>query len=201
MPPESLCYEARGRLERFEPDPKLEAWIRAHFIEPDGALFRAEHKHLARALIGCLWTNVPLSKQQMDVAATAEMPSAQGNRWARARFNQQLRQWFGIEPHFLITFFAPESSERDDASFCALVRHELMHCGQKRTREGAPAFNKDGLPIFAMRGHDVEEHVAVIEDFGVYAAAGRSVEFYEAAKRAPKVAPARIAIACGTCLK
>ena len=202
LPPEELRRVARrSSLEVFEPCELLANWIGANFIEPTGPLFRAEHKHLKRARIGCLWTNTPLKIKQQAVAATAEMPSAQGNTWARARFKQQLREWFGFEPDFLLTFYAPSCHERDDAAFCALVRHELLHCAQKRTSEGELAFDRDGKPVFVMRGHDVEEFVAVAEDFGVDCCAGLSAAFVRAAMNPPKIARAKIALACGHCLK
>lgn len=202
LPPEELVRAARrSSAQVFEPCELLSNWIGAHFIEPDGALFRAEHRHLKRARLGCLWTNTPLSMKGQDVAATAEMPSAQGNAWARARFKQQLREWFGFEPDFLLTFYAPNCHERGDAEFCALVRHELLHCAQKRNSEGELAFDRDGKPLFTMRGHDVEEFVPVMEDFGVDCGAGMSAAFVRAALHPPKIARAKIALACGACLK
>lgn len=202
LPPPDLTSTARSPLqEKFVPDAALSKWLFNHFIAPDGQLFRVEHKHLKFAQIGCVWTNAPLKLKGNAIAATAEMPSVQGNAWARARFSQQLREWFGVEPDFLLTFYAPECAKRDDASFCALCRHELLHCGQKRDREGALRFDKDGLPCFCIRGHDVEEFNAVVEDFGVSCCGERAIEFARLARRSPLIAPARIALACGRCLK
>jgi hypothetical protein len=41
-------------------------------------------------------------------------------------------------------------ASRDDATFCALVEHELSHCGQERDEFGMPRFKKStGLPAFS----------------------------------------------------
>jgi len=85
----------------------------------------------------------------------------------------------------------------DDPSFCALVEHELYHCGQKLDVHGMPKFGQDGMPQFAIRGHDVEEFVGVVARYGADAA-GVS-EMVEAAKHRPSVGLASIAGACGTC--
>lgn len=200
LPPLEL-REAAPRGGFFVPAPELEKWIRKNFIEEDGPLFREEHRHLQTAFIGCLWTNVTLRQKQRGVAATAEMPSPQGNKWAQERAKQQMRQWFGIVPDFVLTFYAPENAEREDDAFCALVRHELLHCGQELDEFECPKFKKDGSPRFAIVGHEVEEFPAVIEDFGVYCGAGRSVAFVEAAKKAPRISEVKLAAACGTCAR
>lgn len=200
-PPEELQEEGYSGNFCFEPAKDLSAWIYREFIEPSGRLYREEHHHLGERRVACLWTNVPLRQKGKPLAATAEIPAAQGNKWAQARAKQQLREWFGAEPDFLLTFYAPDSALRDDAEFCALVRHELLHCDRRRDADGYVKFNKDGETTPAIIGHDVEEFVAVVEDFGIDCAAGRAREFVAAANKAPKVARAKIGAACGVCLR
>ncbi len=197
LPPESMA----DIEERFEPSEDLREWIVATFIDPDGELANPDHRHLADAELGVLWTNVDNSRNMRSVIGQAElMPPMAMGKWQKARATQQIEEWFGAVPDFLLTFYAPAASTMDDASFCALVEHELYHCGQARDAYGMPKFRKDdGSPVFAMRGHDVEEFVGVVDRYG--AAATGVIDMVAAANSRPVIALADIAGACGTCLR
>lgn len=196
-PPEALLDDTRPA---FAPSPELRAWVRSAFLEDGGPLFNRDHAHLRRANIGFLWTNVPNKRQMRAVAGTAEIPSSQGNVWAKARARCQLAGWFGAPPlHFLITLDAGYAAGCDDLHFAALLDHELYHCAQARDQYDCPRFNKDGDPIFAIRGHDAEEFVGVVRRYGPGGAASGVSELVDAAAQEPTVARARISQACGTC--
>lgn len=196
-PPEELTSDME---ERFAPDEDLRAWIVATFIDDGGPLFNPDHAHLADASLGVLWTNVPNGKAMRTVIGQAEMmpPMAMG-KWQRARAIQQIEEWFGGMPTFLLTFDATWASQMDDATFCALIEHELYHCAQKVDEHGMPRFNQQGQRMFAIRGHDVEEFVGVVARYGAEAAGVTAM--VDAAKRAPMIGRATIAGACGTCLR
>lgn len=186
----------------FAPAPDLLEWARATFLTDDGPLYNLEHDHLAYASLAFLWTSAPYRKQGRVVAGLAEMPSVQGNAWLRGRMEAQLGGWFGEVPKFLITLSAPIAAALDDAEFCSLVEHELFHCGQATDEFGGLKFNMDtGEPVLTMRGHDAEEFIGIVRRYGAGASAGGVAELVAAAQRPPSVAPARIAQACGTCLK
>ena len=122
--------------------------------------------------------------------------------WQKARAVQQIHEWFGDLPDFLLTFDALYAAQVDDSSFCALVDHELYHCAQAEDEFGMPKFNSStGEPVWAMRGHDVEEFVGVVRRFGIEAAGDVATDLVIAASREPEVAPARLSQACGTCTK
>lgn len=186
-------------IDAFAPAPELDVFARSTFIDDACPLHNPEHYHLRQARIGWLWTNVPNRRGGRAVLGTAEIPSAKGGKWAIARQEWQLRQWFGALPDFVITLSAAYCLEvADDAQFCALVEHELLHCGQARDQFGAPKFSKDtGRPIFAIRGHDVEEFTSIVRRYGADAAGVR--EFVDAARATPMLAASAIASACGTC--
>lgn len=185
-------------LERFTPAPAFAAWIRETFVVDAGALSNPDHDHLDTARLGVLWTNVVQTRQMRAVLATAEIPQTMGGAWKRGRAEQQLREWFGAVPDFLLTFSGPECRTLDDRSFCALVEHELYHCAQRIDREGAPMFDRDsGEPLYAIQGHDVEEFTAVVRRYGATSPALQ--ELVAAANRAPLLGDAPIALACGTC--
>lgn len=189
--------------DAFVPAPELAKWIGDAYLCEDGPLYTPEHNHLAAAGLACLWTSVENSKRGRRIVGQAEMPGAGGgDKWAKGRKEQQLRDWFGFVPDFLITIDALYADGCDDASFAALIDHELCHCAQATDEFGMPKFNKQtGDPEFAMRSHDVEEFVSVVRRFGVQAAGEAATEFVIAAAQKPLIAPAKLAQACGTCLK
>jgi hypothetical protein len=176
----------------------LRDWIVGTFVDDDGELTNPDHAHLAEADIGVLWTNCANAKNMRAVIGLAElMPPMAMGKWQRARALQQIEEWFGEVPDFLITISAPDAAAMDDASFCALIEHELYHCAHARDMYGMPKFTKEGRPVFAMRGHDVEEFVGVVARYGV---TDHQVQaMVDAANRRPTVALADIRGACGTC--
>lgn len=193
-PPDSVL---EPHTDRFEPSEEMREWIVDTFLDEDSDLFNADHAHLAQAEIGVLWTNVDNSKNMRLVIGQAElMPPMAMGKWQRARAIQQIEEWFGGVPDFLLTFHALAAASMDDTSFCALVEHELYHCGQKLDQYGMPKFGQDGLPSFGIKGHDVEEFVGVVARYGPTIAVS---ELVEAASRRPAVGLADIRNACGTC--
>jgi hypothetical protein len=200
MPPQELMAAEFRLAGRFVPAPEVVQWIERNILAEGGAIENPDHVHLSQARIGILWTTEPNGRAGRRIVGQAElMPPAIIGKWPRARAVQQIEGWFGEMPDFLITLDAEYSAACDDASWCALVEHELYHCGQERDEFGAPKFRKSGLPTFAMRAHDVEEFVGVVRRYG--AAASNAMPIIEAARKPPEIAGARIAHACGTCLK
>jgi len=119
-------------------------------------------------------------------------------KWQRARAIQQIEEWFEEMPDFLLTFSAPAAAGLDDASFCALVEHELTHCAQKLDEFGMPKFKSDGSPVFCIKGHDIEEFVGVVRRYGAYSPELRAMK--EAMNSTPEVPAFNVAQMCGTCL-
>jgi len=200
-PPESLLgQDGYDTLTPVQPAHELHDWMRATFIDEDASLLNEDHAHLRSARLGVLWCAVPNARQGNAVVGMCETATFMGNRWAKARFEQQITGWFGVMPHFLLTFDAGYADQCDDATFCSLVEHELYHAGQAKDAWGAPRFSKmTGEPVFEIRGHDVEEFVGVVARYGVGAAAGQTAALVAAANRAPIICEAEIAGACGTC--
>lgn len=196
FPPEE--FEEPGR-DLFAPSPALCAWVRASYLAEDGPLQNPDHRHLARARIGFLWTSVPCKKQGKSVAGTAEIPGGQGSVWSKARAKFQLFEWFRQDLHFLITLDASYALECDDVHFAALIDHELYHCAQAVDAFGCRRFNKEGDPVFSMRGHDVSEFTGVIRRYGIAGASDGVKEFVEAANQPPLFSSTAISRVCGSC--
>lgn len=205
MPPADLVSDHLNKA--FVPAFELSGWGMQTFVDEMGALHNPDHLHLSSARIGALWTNVANEKQGRRIVGQAEIPRppTTGGAWGRARWQCQINAWFGLEPDFIITIDAEYWADGCDAlpdpmaARCALLEHELYHCGQAKDEFGAPKFSKQsGLPVFAMRGHDVEEFVGVIARYG--APAGSPVrDMVNAANAKPVLSSGGIAMACGTC--
>lgn len=189
----------------FMPAPEVEEWFRAAFLDEKSPLYNVEHDHLNSANIGVLWTNVENIRQGRRVVGMVELPKPHPalGKWAKARYEHQLRQWFGaraVELDFLMTLDAVYWVATSDIEFCSGGDHELYHCGQK-LEDGIPAFNKrTGEPKFALRGHDAEEFVGIVRRWGPGAAAGDTAALVAAAQHEPEIAAVHVASMCGNCM-
>lgn len=183
----------------YRPSRELDEWARETFLEPDSELYNEEHQHLEGAAIGWIWAAEANARHGRQVVGQCEMGTGSLSGWRKGRAFQQLREWFGCTPDFVITLDATYAEHCGDAEFCALVEHEMLHAGHARDEFGAPKFKRSGEPVFAMRAHDVEEFVSIVRRYGVGAAAGDTLALVEAAQRAPQIAAASVAQACGTC--
>lgn len=184
----------------FAPAPDLAQWARETFISEGSKLYNPDHAHLEHANIGFLWTLIPNSRQMRTVIGQCELgpPRSTMGKWAKARAELQLMEWFGEVPDFLITLDANYAIQSGDIEFCALVEHEMYHAGQERDAFGLPKFTQLGDPKYAIRGHDVEEFVGVVRRYGVTSQSVR--DMVDAANERPEVASVHIAQACGTCM-
>lgn len=200
MPPASLLPESIDDLifTRLAPAPEVGAWVQDTILSETGPLHNPDHTHLPDADLCFLWSSRAFSKQGRTVVGQAEQVMFRAGGWQKARQEQQMREWFGYVPAFIITLAADYCAQCSDTEFCALVEHELYHIGQSLDDFGAPKFTKDGLPKLTLRGHDVEEFTGVVRRYGASPEVARMVE---AAKGPIEVSRINIAHACGTCLK
>ena len=147
-----------------------------------------------------MWASSSFEKQGRTVLGQAEQVAFRTGGWQKARMEQQMLNWFGDVPAFIITLAADYCAQCSDTDFCALVEHELYHIAYAMDKYGQPAFTKEGAPKLELRGHDVNEFVAIVERYGVGAPDSDVARMVEAAKKPPSVNRASIASACGTCL-
>ena len=194
MPPTDLL---ESPFLILAPAPELWEWIQREILASTGSIHNEEHAHLIDASIGVMWASSSFAKKGRSVLGQAEQLMIRAGGWQKARQEQQMRDWFGEEPEFLITLAADYCAQCTEAEFCALVEHELYHIAHKLDKYGAPAFTQDGMPKLEMRSHDVEEFVGVVRRYG---ASHDVQQLIDAASRPPEVAKINISRACGTCL-
>jgi len=194
IPPSDLLESLWCTLQ---PAKGVWEWIQREILADTGSIHNPEHAHLIDANIGVLWASSGFAKQGRVVLGQAEQLMFRAGGWQKVRQEQQMREWFGEEPDFLITLAADYCAQCSDAEFCALVEHEMFHIAHKLDKYGAPAFTQDGMPKLEMRSHDVEEFVGVVRRYG---ASNDVQQLIDAASRPPEVAKINISRACGTCL-
>lgn len=189
---------------RLIPAPDLKKWVVANFLTLGGPLHNPDHDHIAELLhdneefLAFAWaSSACVAKKRMVLGQCEKVMFNQGG-WKKARQEQQMRDWFGYVPTYLITIDASYCDQATDRDFCALIEHELYHIGIERDQDGEPLYSDmTGLPKHYLAGHDVEEFVGVVKRWG----ADESVKrLLEVAKQAPFVSDVNISKCCGTCL-
>lgn len=193
-----------GEAIRLAPAPDLMNWVIANFLTIGGPLHNPDHDHIAELIhdneefLAFAWaSSACITKKRMVLGQCEKVMFNQGG-WKKARQEQQMRDWFGYVPVYLITIDASYCDQATDRDFCALIEHELYHIGVERDEDGDPLISEmTGLPKHYLAGHDVEEFVGVVKRWGADESVKRLIEV---AKQAPFVSEVNISKCCGTCL-
>ena len=205
FPPQDLIDKAEeDEAIRLAPAPDLMSWVITNFLTIGGPLHNPDHDHIAELLhdnevfLACAWaSSACVAKKRMVLGQCEKVMFNQGG-WKKARQEQQMRDWFGYVPVYLITIDASYCDQATDRDFCALIEHELYHIGVERDGDGEPLYSDlTGLPKHYLAGHDVEEFVGVVKRWGADESVKRLIEV---AKQAPFVSDVNISKCCGTCL-
>jgi hypothetical protein len=199
MPPDSLLAppDLSSFGIRLIPASEVWEWLQAEILSDTGSIHNEDHAHLLDADIQVMWASSGFTKKGRTVVGQAEQVAFRAGGWQKARMEQQMFDWFGDVPDYIITLAADYCDQCSDADFCALVEHELYHIAHANDKYGQPAFTKKGAPKLEMRGHDVEEFVGVVRRYG---ASAEVQELVNAANNPAEVGKLNIARACGTCL-
>ena len=198
--PPSTCVENPDLKPyiRLIPAKGVHEWLHAEILNYDGKLHNPDHFHLLEADIVFMWASSAFYKKGRTVLGQCEEVMMRAGGWQKARMEQQMYEWFGRIPDFIITLAADYCAQCSDLEFCALVEHELYHIAQETDEFGAPKFYRDsGLPKLKLRGHDVEEFIGVVRRYG---ASHDVQQLVDVANRPAEVAHIDIARACGTCM-
>lgn len=127
-----------------------------------------EHLHLAENEIdiGWLMRGAPKVKAGRLVLGSVHEPTCQGE--FRDLFAWMLQNLLGRLPRYLIILDDAYWREATPAQREILVFHELSHIRQRLDAYGAPKFTRDGLPVYGLQGHDVEEFTQVVARYGTW---------------------------------
>ena len=125
-----------------------------------------EHSHLKDASIEWLFRADPKIQAGRQILGTCYMPSVTGG--LRDFFLWMVERLFGHFPDFLIVLDKGYWDTCGDRRREILVYHELLHAAQAEDKYGAPKFDKNGLPVWAIRGHDVEEFTQTVARYGAW---------------------------------
>ena len=200
MPPEHIGKFNDGHWGRYTPAPELSKFVTETFLTEDAPLYNKDHEHLLGANVQFLWAPSGFEKQMRFVVGQCEKVAFRCGPWQKGRQEQQMMEWFGVVPDFLITLDASYCFECENIDFCALLEHELYHIGQKLDKYGQPAFDKFGNAQLDIRGHDVEEFVGIVERYGVGNQNSATARLVKAGTAKPTVSKLNIFHACGTCI-
>lgn len=205
FPPQELIDKAdEEEAIRLAPAPDLMNWVIANFLTIGGPLHNPDHDHIAELIhdnekfLAFAWaSSACMAKKRMVLGQCEKVMFNQGG-WKKARQEQQMRDWFGYVPVYLITIDASYCDQATDRDFCALIEHELYHIGVERDEDGDPLISEmTGLPKHYLAGHDVEEFVGVVKRWGPSKNVKRLIEV---AKNPPFVSNLDISKCCGNCV-
>lgn len=127
-----------------------------------------EHQHLIDNEIEIDWlmrTGEKIKGGRVVLGSVHE-PSCQGE--FRDLFQWMLERLLGRLPRFLVILDDEYWKAATPEARTILIFHELCHVKQKLDRYGSPRFDKDGLPVYGIVGHDVEDFTAVVARYGAY---------------------------------
>ncbi len=171
--------------------PELKEWVITNFLTLGGELHNPDHDHIAELLhddetfLAFAWASSAFTLAKRMVLGQCEKVMFNQGGWKKARQEQQMRDWFGFVPIYLITIDANFCEQASDREFCALIEHELYHIGVERDGDGEIVYSDHtGLPKHYLAGHEVEEFVGVVKRWGASDGIKRLVEV---AKQAPFV--------------
>ena len=127
-----------------------------------------EHQHLIDNEIEIDWLMRTGEKIKggRQVLGSVHEPACQGE--FKDLFQWMLERLLGRLPRFLVILDDEYWKAATPKAREILVFHELCHVKQKQDRYGAPRFDKDGLPVYGLVGHDVESFTAEVARYGAH---------------------------------
>lgn len=122
---------------------------------------------VGEAVIMVVFRTEGLIKAGRQILGTMALPRWQGQMAPLALW-LLAKACGGTVPDFIMTLDAEWWAQATPLQREALVYHELCHAEHAKTRDGDLRFTEEGLPVWAIRGHDIEEFQAVVRRYGAW---------------------------------
>ncbi|WP_269434734.1 putative metallopeptidase, partial [Burkholderia sp. BDU5] len=113
VPPDILFGDSNW-IRRIVPADGVTEWVNETLLRDGAPLHNPDHAHLVDADVAYLWAAVENVRQMRRVIGQCEEVMIRAGGWQRARQEQQLCEWFGRVPAFLITLDAHYARECND---------------------------------------------------------------------------------------
>lgn len=129
-----------------------------------------EHQHLVDNDItfGWLMRHEPKVKGNRTELGSVHETQHMGQGAFKDLFEQLLEAMLGHLPKFVVVINLPWWEQAAPIEREALVFHELLHVQQKIDKYGSPKFDRDGLPVYGLQGHDIEAFNAEVARYGAW---------------------------------
>lgn len=132
-PPVNFTGENWLPYTRLIPATEIGEWVNQNILSEDGRIHNPDHAHLVDADVAFMWASGSFSKSGRIVLGQCEQVMMRAGGWQKSRMEQQMHEWFGRIPKFIITLAADYCEQCNDLEFCALVEHELYHIARLPT--------------------------------------------------------------------
>jgi hypothetical protein len=105
-PPVNFTGENWLPYTRIIPATEIGEWVNRHILSGEGRLHNPDHEHLTNALadadIAFMWASSIFAKRPHSAWSVRRSYDAR-RRLAESRMEQQMHEWFGRIPKFIIT--------------------------------------------------------------------------------------------------
>ncbi|MDE9696673.1 putative metallopeptidase, partial [Citrobacter freundii] len=91
---------------RLIPANEVHEWVSRQIISDTGSIHNPDHGHLLEADLCFMWASDSFAKKGRYVLGQAEQVMLRAGGWQKARMEQQMHEWFGRIPKFIITLAA-----------------------------------------------------------------------------------------------
>ncbi|MGV1222092.1 putative metallopeptidase, partial [Klebsiella pneumoniae] len=122
-PPVNFTGENWLPYTRLIPATEIGEWVNQNILSEDGRIHNPDHAHLVDADVAFMWASGSFSKSGRIVLGQCEQVMMRAGGWQKSRMEQQMHEWFGRIPKFIITLAADYCEQCNDLEFCALVEH------------------------------------------------------------------------------
>ena len=91
---------------RLIPANEVHEWVSRQILSDTGSIHNPDHEHLLEADLCFMWASDSFAKKGRHVLGQAEQVMIRAGGWQKARMEQQMYEWFGRIPKFIITLAA-----------------------------------------------------------------------------------------------